>query len=290
MKKTNKTIILGITLALMSAFFYAFNFIYEKMFLTKVSGESILFLMYFGAFAGLYTIHLFSKNLNKSNKNKITKKEVPKVLIMILCELFASLLIIEALKIVNAGLVSLLLVFEIVMTSIIAYLIFKEPIKNNDLISIFLIIIGFIILNFNPNSIKEISVSSLLVIGACLFWGVENNITGLISSKEPSLFTSVKCLAVSILYLIISFFHGTLDLSYPILMFYGFMSYGLGMILYALSTKYLGANRATLVFSFNPIFGVFLALVIFKEQITITFLISLIFMISAIICLNKSST
>ena len=62
-----------------------------------------------------------------------------------LFELGASFFLIEALKNINASLVSLLSVFEIIMTSIIAYLFFKNPIYNNEWIAIVLVVMASII-------------------------------------------------------------------------------------------------------------------------------------------------
>ena len=79
---------------------------------------------------------------------------------------------------------------------------------------------------------------------------------------------------------------GNLTFSYPILILFGFFSYGLSILAYALSTRYLGASKATLVFSFSPIFGVLLAFIIYNEQLTYTFLLSTILMIIGIIFMN----
>ena len=121
---------IGLVLAIISALLYAFNVIIEKKYIESMSSEMILFLMYLGAGLGLFIIHSFTKNSKRINQSKITKKEVPKVVLIVVCELLASFLIIEAVKVVNASLVSLLSIFEIIMTAIVAYLVFKEPIKK----------------------------------------------------------------------------------------------------------------------------------------------------------------
>ncbi len=280
---------IGLIMAIISAFLYAFNVIIEKKYIYDISSDMILFLMYLGGGAGLFIIYLCTKN-NKTNKsNKITKKEVPKIIYIIVCELIASSLLIEAVKVVDASLVSLLSVFEIIMTAICAYILFKEPIKKNEIISMILMITGFILLNYRARIFSDIRISSLLVILSCLFWGLENNITAQISSKEPAFFTGIKCFSVAILYLLIVLFKGTFNFSFPILIVFGFFTYGLSILTYAISTRYLGANKATIVFSFSPIFGVILALLIYKEKITETFVISIILMICAILCLNIDS-
>lgn len=276
---------IGLILALTSAFLYAFNVIIEKNYITNISSESILFLMYFGAFFGLGFIYLFTKK-KKSAQNRITKKEIPKVVIIVLCELFASLLMIEAVKLVDASVVSLLSVFEIVATAVIAYFLFKEPLDIKDVISILLMILACVILNFKQNFFSNISISSLLVIGGCICWGLENNVTASISKKEPEFFTSIKCGAVALLYLIIALIKGTFDISIPYLFIFGFFTYGLSILSYAISTKYLGANKATLIFSISPIFGVILAVLIYHDQLTISFLISIFIVLVALLLIN----
>ena len=189
----NKGITKGLLLALISSFLYAFNIIIDKKYISIINAESILFTMYLGGSIGLILIHLFTKKNIKSTKNKITKKEVPLVITIVICELLASLFIIEAVKLINASLVSLLSIFEIIMTAICSYFIFKNPLKKNEIIAIVLMFIGCFILNFQSGIFSNINISSLLVIASCLCWGIENNVTAMISSKEPAFFTSIKC-------------------------------------------------------------------------------------------------
>ena len=280
---------IGLFLALMSACLYAFNVIIEKKYIENMSSEKILFLMYLGAGLGLYIINIIASKNRKSDENKITKREIPKVITIAICELIASFLIIEAIKHIDASLVSLLSIFEIVMTSICAYFIFKDPIEKKEIVAMSIIILASLILNFKDNIFNRININSILVIGACLFWGIENNITALISSKEPSLFTSIKCSSVALMYFVLMIIKGSFSINYPILALYGFFSYGLSILFYALSTKYLGASKSTMIFSFSPIFAVLLSIIIYNEKITFTFLISTILMIISIIIINLKS-
>ncbi len=283
MKKKFKN--LGFILIILSAFFYAFNAIIEKKYISLISSEMILFLMYFGSGFGLFIIHFLTR---RKVKKRITKKEVPLIICIVICELLASFFIIEAVKLVDVSLVSLLSSFEIILTAVCSYFIFKEPIGKNEMISMFLMIFGCFLLNFKEGSISTINTSSILVILACFCWGLENNITSLISDREPAYFTGIKCLSVSLLYFILVWIKGSFDFSYPILMIYGFFTYGLAILFYALSTRTLGANKATLIFSFSPIFGVLLAILFYHEKLTISFLISMILMLIAILLLNTN--
>lgn len=283
MKKSSN---IGIILALLSAFFSAFNVIIEKKYINRLSSEKILFLMYLGAGIGLYTIHKISKKKNKNNSNRITKREIPKIVIIVLCELASSFLLMEAIKNIEASLVSLLTIFEIVATSLCAYFMLDDKVEKNEVIAIIFVLLGGFILNFKDGVFNNINYYSILVILACLCWGIENNLTALLSSKEPALFTSIKCGSVAILYLVLVILKGDFTINTPVLILYGFITYGLSILFYAISTKYIGASKATLVFSFTPIFGVILSIIFYKEHITTSFIISTILMIIGIIFMN----
>ena len=292
MKYINKKIVnnIGLILALLSALLCAFNIIIEKKYINYISSEKILFLMYLGAGLGLFIIHLLTKHKYKASENRITKKEIPSIVTIVLCELGSSFFLIEALKKIDASLASLLIIFELVMTSICSWLIFNDKIKKNEIIAIVFVLIGSFILNFKDGIFNTMNIYALLVILACLCWGISNNVTALISSKEPALFTSIKCISVSILYLIIVIIKKDLSsFNYPILILLGFLTYGISILSYAISTKYLGAYKATLVFSFSPIFGVLLSFIIYKETLTISFIISTILMIIGIAFMNAKS-
>lgn len=277
----------GLVFAILSAFIYGFNVIVEKYYINYIDSNNILFLMYLGAGLELYLVHRTIKKKGKNTKDKITKKDIPKVILIVLFELGASFFLIEALKNINASLVSLLSVFEIIMTSIVAYLFFKDPLYKNELLAIVIVVIASIILNFDDGAFNGININSILVVIACMCWGFENNLTASISHKEPSLFTSIKCTAVAVMYLFIMFISRATFVVNPLLMIIGFFTYGLGILFYAISTRYLHASKATLVFSLSPIFSIILSVIIYKDVLTIPFFISTALMIIAILVMNK---
>ena len=276
---------IGILLALTSALLYAFDIVAERTYIDKLSSDNILFLMYLGAGVGLLIIHLLTRT-KTDIQNKITKKEVPKIIIIVICELIGSMLLIESLKKMDASLVSLLTIFEIVMTSFCAYYIFKEPISKKEVLAIIFVFAGGVVLNFQGDFLKGIGFGSMLVIAACFCWGIANNVTASISKKEPAFFSSIKCLSVALLYFILMIIKNDLTINHPILLLFGFISFGLGILAYALSTRHLGASKATLVFSFCPLFGAIYSFIIFKEVLTPTFVISAILMIIGILVMN----
>ena len=61
----------------------------------------------------------------------------------------------------------------------------------------------------------------------------------------------------------------------------GFVSYGLGILLYVFAQRSLGAVRTSIYYSIAPFIGVILSWIILRERITIGFAAALLIMIAA---------
>ena len=82
--------------------------------------------------------------------------------------------------------------FEIVATSLIALIIFKEVISRKLWFAIVLVTIASIILSFEGNGAFTFNKGPLLVLGACICWGFENNCTKMISNKSSEEIVVIK--------------------------------------------------------------------------------------------------
>lgn len=80
---------------------------------------------------------------------------------------------------------SLLNNFEIVATSLIALLVFREVISRRLWLATGLIALSSLILSFEGASSLSFSSGSLLVLAACVCWGFENNCTRMMSQSDP---------------------------------------------------------------------------------------------------------
>ena len=79
---------------------------------------------------------------------------------------------------------SLLGNFEIVATTVIALILFKEAVTKRLWVAIGLITLSSILLSFEGTDSFHFSYGSLLVIMATVCWGLENNCTRELSSKS----------------------------------------------------------------------------------------------------------
>ena len=272
----------GLLFAFLSAFLYDLNVPVSKYSLKTLSTNEILFLLYFGSAVGLFLLMLFNKKQKFSLKPQ--KGESIFIIGVIIFDILAALFIVESLKYIDASTVSLISILEISFTIVISHFIFKTKISKNLIIAVILVSIGGILLSFDSSIKFKLSIASMLTVFATACWGLENNLTAKVSDKNPLLLVFYKCFAVAIFNLLfilnINIFELFINNWY--LLVIGFFTYGISILYYVYAINYIGISKTSIVFSFSPVFGALISLILFKEKITIYFVISLILMITGI--------
>src|SRR5699024_7926415 len=122
----------------------------------------------------------------------LTKKELPYTIGMVVLDIIAPILLMFGISRTNVANVSLLNNFEIVATSLIALVIFKEVISRKLWAAIGLVTVASAILSFEGSSAFVFNEGSLFVFGACICWGFENNCTKMISNKSSEEIVIIK--------------------------------------------------------------------------------------------------
>ena len=108
---------------------------------------------------------------------EISKNEMIFIVGMVALDILAPILLMIGLAMTTPESVSLLNNFEIVATSLIALLIFKENISKRLWIGIGFITVASIILSIEDIGSLSFSLGSFFVLLACVCWGFENNCT-----------------------------------------------------------------------------------------------------------------
>lgn len=86
---------------------------------------------------------------------------------------------------------SLLLNIEGVLTAVIAWLVFKENADRRVVSGMLAIVGGGVLLSFEPGG-TSLSLGSLFIVGACLCWSIDNNLTRKVSSNDSMLVACIK--------------------------------------------------------------------------------------------------
>lgn len=277
----NKKII-AIVFAIVAALLYAINIPISKVLLNYISPTMMASYLYLGAGIGIGILYLITKNKTKKTNEKITKKDIPYVLGMIILDILAPILLMFGLLDSFSSNASLLNNFEIVCTSLIALFIFKEKISKKMWLAIILITLSSFILSIEDINNFKLSWGALFVLLATLCWGFENNCTRNLSSKNTYQIVFIKGLFSGLGSLIVAII---LQESFPLFkyiilaMLLGFVAYGLSIFFYIKSQGIIGAAKTSAYYSVAPFIGTFLSFIIFHDSLTIAYFIGLFIMI-----------
>ena len=190
----------------------------------------------------------------------------------------APLALLYGLRGTAAATASLLLSFENVATAAIAALLFREFVGRRAWGAILLITVGSAILGISPAGGWGFSPYVLLVLLACGLWGLDNNLTRLVSLKDPRAIVTVKGLLAG------GFSLGTaLALGKPLPgavaalagLLLGGVSYGLSIFLFVRALRELGAARTGALFGLSPFLAAALSLLIFRARPEPGFLVAI---------------
>ncbi len=273
--------ILAIIYAIAAAVFYALNVPCSKLLLSNISPVLMAGLLYIGAGLGIGFLYLFK--IKKEDKAlRLCKSDLPFTLGMIVLDIIAPIFLMLGIKYGSSANASLLGNFEIVATSIIALIIFKEKVSWRLWLAIFFITLSSIILSFEGSRGFDFSLGSIFVICATVCWGLENNCTRRLSSKSTYQIVTIKGLCSGLGSVLVALITGelTFDLKYiPFALLLGFVAYGLSIFTYIRAQKDLGAAKTSAFYAIAPFIGAFLAFVLLHENLSLQYFLALIVMI-----------
>jgi len=205
----------------------------------------------------------------------ISAKDYRILTLVILCgSLIAPFLLLYGLNETTAINASLLLNTESLFTILLAFVFLKERGNQKDYFGIFLLLVSVAILTTNAEfqrlTLTEQVYGNVLIIGACLFWGVDNNLSKFLSKKRDIVMvTGLKCFIGGTALLVMSQILG-ISFSIPIasipyLMTVGAFSIALSILLFLLALREVGSMRTGVIFSTSSLFGAIFALAVLRE-------------------------
>lgn len=271
----------AIMFAFLAAVFYAINVPISKVLLQHVGPTTMAALLYLGAGIGIGMMSLFNKK-DREKAESLTKAELPYIVGMIVLDIAAPIFLMLGISYGSSANASLLGNFEIVATTVIALILFKEAVTKRLWVAIGLITLSSILLSFEGTDSFHFSYGSLLVIMATVCWGLENNCTRELSSKSTYQIVMLKGLCSGLGALVIALIKRE---SFPgigyiaIALALGFVAYGLSIFMYVRAQNVLGAAKTSAYYAVNPLIGALLAFVFLSESLSLMYVIALIVMV-----------
>lgn len=288
---TTKSKHISIIFALLAAAFYAINTPLSKLLLNNVPAMFMAAFLYLGAGVGVGIMYLFHWH-NEDRAERLTKKDLPYTIGMIVLDILAPIFLMLGIKYGTAANASLLGNFEIVATTLIACLAFKEAVSKRLWAAIGMITLSSILLSFEGAGSFRFSYGSVLVLLATACWGLENNCTRSISDKSTYEIVVLKGVFSGGGAFVIALISGEKlpEIRYILpAMLLGFVAYGMSIFLYIRAQRDLGAAKTSAYYAVAPFVGAFLSFVILGEKLTIVYFAALIIMIAGTVFVVKDT-
>jgi drug/metabolite transporter (DMT)-like permease len=275
----------GYISAIASAVLFGISSTLNKITLQNVNPTVVAGIIYFVGGLLLFGIHLtpLCKRILSSFETpeveaKISRKDLKILAFVILCgSITAPLLLLNGLSQTTAINTSLLLNAESLFTALMAFIFLRERGTRGEYLGVLLLLVGVVFVTtngaFQQLTLTENITGSLLIMGACLFWGIDNNLSRFLSKKRDIiLVTGLKCFIGGLALLIISYLLGidfsTPIISIPYLLSVGALSIAFSILLFLLALRKIGAMRTGVVFSTSSLFGAVLAFAVLRESFT----------------------
>ncbi len=276
---------MGYVFAVAAALLFAVSVPAGKLLLAHLKPFELSALCYLGSGAGLLAWRLLAGGRSEA---PLERRDLPYVWGFVLAGgVSAPLLLFTGLNLTTSSSASMLLNFELVFTSLIAIMVFREHGGARFWAAAALITAGACALSWEGGGIV-LGPGALLVLAASLAWGVDNNLTARVSIKDPVTLAAIKGLAggaingAMALYL----YGGLPPLKFALAaLLLGVFSYGVSLVLFILAMRGLGASRAGAFFGAYPFMGAALGVAALGEPVTARLLAGGALMLAAFLAL-----
>lgn len=255
------------TLALASALLFGATAPALKPFAAAMHPVLLAGLLYLGSFLGLAAVRSFCG----AREARLQRGDLPYLAGAIAAGgLVAPVLLVWGLSGLAASAASLLLAAEAVLTMLLAALVFREAVAARVWIAAILIFVSAIILGWAPDLAVPVSLHALAIIGACLLWGLDNNLTARISLADPYAIAMWKGLVAGSVNTALGLVFAPVvpQPSWIAVLAIGAIGYGASLVLYVLALRHLGAARTAAHFGSAPFFGAALAMLFLGEPLS----------------------
>ena len=173
---------------------------------------------------------------------------------------------------------SLLLNAEGVFTALLAWFAFRENFDRRIALGMFAIVAGAVVLSWPGEARFSAIWPALAVLGACLAWAIDNNLTRKVALNDATGIAAVKGLVAGAVNLVLALAGGSA--SWPKApaiagaLLLGFFAYGVSLALFVVALRHLGTARTGAYFSVAPFFGALLAVAWLGEPLSAPLLIA----------------
>jgi drug/metabolite transporter (DMT)-like permease len=263
----------GLTLALLSAALFGASTPASKVLLDGIHPVQLAGLLYLGAALGVSPLAGLRRGaplLGADRRNRLRLGGA-----VLLGGGVGPVLLLLGLRASLAGSVSLWLNFEMVATAVLGAALFGEHLGRRGWAGVAGVVTGGAILAGGGGWPGV--VAALLVVAACLCWGLDNHLTAGIDGITPEASTLWKGAVAGATNLGVGLWLAPFEATLPAVLaalLVGALSYGASIALYIASAQQIGATRAQAAFASAPFVGALLSFGLLGEPVSSLHLVS----------------
>jgi drug/metabolite transporter (DMT)-like permease len=166
----------------------------------------------------------------------------------------------------------LLLTIEGAATALLAWFVFHENFDRRIALGMACLVAGAATVSWSGTPTIESFAGPLAIIGACVAWGIDNNLTRKVSLADPLQIAQWKGLIAGPVNLLLGLWAGG-SLPGPLAMLVGglvgFVCYGVSLALFVVALRHLGTARTGAYFSIAPFIGAATAVIALQQPLTV---------------------
>ena len=263
----------GVIYALLAAALFGASTPFAKTLVGQVAPVTLAGILYLGSGLGLMAWYIARAITSRGNREQIAGlkgQDLPWLGGAIVSGGIAGpILLMLGLALTPASSASLLLNMEGVLTAMLAWFVFKENFDKRIFAGMLLIVVAGILLSWEQVPVLGVPWGALAILGACLCWAIDNNLTRKVSASDAVQIAGIKGLVA-----------GSVNVTIAVAMGYsipelktiwiagvvGFSGYGLSLVLFVLALRHLGTARTGAYFSAAPFVGAVISLVMLGDR------------------------
>jgi drug/metabolite transporter (DMT)-like permease len=266
----------GAGFALMAAALFGASTPLAKLVIGDVGPLMVAGLLYLGAGVGLAAYRVFA--MQATTEAKLSRSDMPWLIgAIVFGGLLGPALLMVGLASTSAGTASLLLTLEGVATALIAFVVFREHIGLRNAAGFAFIVLGGVMLAWRGGVEAPDVLGPALIVGACVAWAVDNNLTRQVSGADPTAIAMWKGLVAGPVNIALALVAGDTIPAMPLTlaaMTIGVAGIGASLVLFILAMRDLGVARSGAYFGLAPFVGAAIAVPMFGETVGLPFILA----------------
>ena len=182
------------------------------------------------------------------------------------------ILLMQGLARTDAATASLLLALEGAATALMAWFAFHENFDRRVALGMACLVGGAVVLAWAGRPTLQNVLGPLAIAGACIAWGLDNNLTRKVSLADPLQIVELKGIVAGPFNVALGVWAGGSLPALPLAslaLLVGFVGYGVSLALFVAALRHLGTARTSAYFSIAPFIGAAAAVGVLGYPLTV---------------------